>query len=89
MSVLETQFIFDSKVVISCGRKSVIPSIALKKNIKIKFLQYIYRILKYQPNQFDLIICPEHDNLKGENIIKTVGAIHYLSIKEIDREKII
>ena len=33
MSVLETQFIFDSKLIISCGRKSVIPSIALKKKI--------------------------------------------------------
>ena len=31
MSVLESRFIFDSKVVISCGRKSVIPSLALKK----------------------------------------------------------
>ena len=36
MSVLETQFIFDSKVIISCGRKSVIPSIALKKKYKKK-----------------------------------------------------
>ena len=48
MSVLETQFIFDSKIVISCGRKSVIPSLALKKNIKIKFLQYIFRIQKFR-----------------------------------------
>ena len=36
MSVLESQFIFDSKVVISCGRKSVIPSLALKKKYKDK-----------------------------------------------------
>ena len=33
MSILESQFIFDSKVIISCGRKSVIPSLALKKKI--------------------------------------------------------
>ena len=37
MSVLESQFIFDSKVIISCGRKSVIPSLALKKKYKDKF----------------------------------------------------
>ena len=36
MSVLESQFIFDSKVIISCGRKSVIPSLALKKRYKEK-----------------------------------------------------
>ena len=87
MSVLETQFIFDSKVVISCGRKSVIPSLALKKKYKNKIFTIHIQDPKVSPNQFDLIICPEHDNLKGENIIKTVGAIHYLSIKEIDREK--
>ena len=34
MSVLESQFIFDSKVVISCGGKSVIPSLVLKKKYK-------------------------------------------------------
>ena len=32
---------------------------------------------------FDLIVSPEHDNLKGENIINTTGAIHYLTKKEI------
>ena len=32
-------------LLISCGRKSIIPSILLKKNIKI-FLQYIYKIQK-------------------------------------------
>ena len=31
LKVLKSQFIFDSKIVISCGRKSVIPSLALKK----------------------------------------------------------
>ena len=48
LNILESKFIFDSKVVISCGRKSVIPSIALKKNIKTKFLQYIFKTQKFQ-----------------------------------------
>ena len=34
LGVLETKFIFDSKVIISCGRKSVIPSMALKKKYR-------------------------------------------------------
>ena len=33
---------------------------------------------------FDLIVSPEHDRLKGENIINTTGAIHYLTKKEIN-----
>ena len=60
---------------------------SLKKKYKNKIFTIHIQDPKVSPNQFDLIICPEHDNLKGENIIKTVGAIHYLSIKEIDREK--
>ena len=87
MSVLETQFIFDSKIVISCGRKSVIPSIALKKKYKDKIFTIHIQDPKVSLQKFDLVICPEHDNLKGENVISTIGAIHYLTEKEINREK--
>ena len=86
MSVLESQFIFDSKVVISCGRKSVIPSLALKKKYKEKIFTIHIQDPKVSLDKFDLIICPEHDNLTGNNVIKTTGAIHYLSEKEISKE---
>ena len=87
MGVLETQFIFDSKVIISCGRKSVIPSLALKKKYKEKVFTIHIQDPKVSADKFDLIICPEHDNLEGKNVIKTTGAIHYLSEKEIFKEK--
>ena len=86
ISVLETKFIFDSKIIISCGRKSVIPSIALKKKHKEKVFTIHIQDPKVSTDKFDLVICPEHDNLKGENVIKTTGAIHYLSEKEISKE---
>ena len=86
MSVLENQFIFDSKVVISCGRKSVIPSLALKKKYKEKIFTIHIQDPKVSLDKFDLIICPEHDNTIGNNVIKTTGAIHYLSEKEISKE---
>ena len=87
LSVLETNFIFDSKVVISCGRKSVIPSIALKKKYKDKIFTIHIQNPKVSIDKFDLIICPEHDGLEGKNVIKTTGAIHYLTDKEILKEK--
>ena len=87
MSVLKTQFIFDSKVIISCGRKSVIPSIALKKKYKEKIFTIHIQDPKVSIDKFDLIVCPEHDNLTGNNVIKTTGAIHYLSEKEIFKER--
>ena len=87
MSVLKTQFIFDSKVIISCGRKSVIPSIALKKKYKEKVFTIHIQDPKVSVDKFDLIVCPDHDNLKGKNVIKTTGAIHYISEKEILKER--
>ena len=76
MGVLKTQFIFDSKVIISCGRKSVIPSIALKKKYKEKVFTIHIQDPKISVDKFDLVICPEHDNLIGNNVIKTTWAIH-------------
>tara|TARA_B100000963_G_scaffold355150_1_gene372880 strand:+ start:535 stop:1485 length:951 start_codon:yes stop_codon:yes gene_type:complete len=87
LSVLDTQFIFDSKIVISCGRKSVIPSIALKKKYKSEIFTIHIQDPKVPTSKFDLVISPKHDRLIGENVINTVGAIHYLSLKEIDKNK--
>ena len=81
--IIKQKFVCDSKIIISCGRKSVIPSIALKK----RFGKEIYNIHIQNPKvsfkHFDLIISPEHDGIKGENVLTTKGAIHYLTKKEI------
>ena len=83
--ILENRFICDSKVIISCGRKSVIPSILLKKRFKKDVFTIHVQDPKVNLNNFDCIICPEHDNLEGENVIKTKGAIHYLTNEEIKK----
>ena len=85
LSVLENSFIFDSKVIISCGRKSVIPSILLKRRFKNQVFNIHIQDPKVNLNNFDSIICPEHDDLSGDNVIKTKGAIHYLTNKEIQK----
>ena len=84
-NILENKFICDSRVVISCGRKSVIPSIALKRRFKNDIFTIHIQDPKVNLNNFDTIICPEHDNLEGENVIKTKGAIHYLTNDEIKK----
>jgi len=73
-------------LVISCGRKSVIPSILLKrKNPKI-FTIHI-QDPKVSFKNFDAIIAPEHDNLNGENIFSSKGAVHYITEIEIEKAK--
>ena len=73
----------DFDIIISCGRKSVIPSIYLKKISKKKIYNIHIQDPKVNYNFFDLIVAPEHDGISSSNIINTKGAIHYLTESEI------
>ena len=73
----------DFDIIISCGRKSVIPSIYLKKNSKKKVHNIHIQDPKVSLNNFDFIIAPEHDGLTGDNVILSKGSIHYLTKEEI------
>ncbi len=77
----------DFNIVISCGRKSVIPSIYLKKKFKNKIINIHIQDPKVSFNNFDFIVAPEHDGLKGKNILSTKGAIHYLRDNELDNNE--
>ena len=82
-NLVKNKFVCDSKIIISCGRKSVIPSIALKKRLGKEIFTIHIQNPKVSFKHFDLIVSPEHDNIKGDNVITTTGAIHYLTRKEI------
>ena len=71
-------------IVISCGRKSVIPSIYLKKKFKKKIINIHIQDPKVSLTNFDFVVAPEHDGLIGKNVISTKGAIHYLRENELD-----
>ena len=74
-------------IIISCGRKSVIPSIHLKSISKKKVLNIHIQDPKVNLDHFNFIIAPEHDSLEGHNVITTKGAIHYLTENEIIKNK--
>ena len=74
-------------VIISCGRKSVIPSIHLKNTAKKRVFNIHIQDPKVDLNHFDFIVAPEHDSLIGQNVISTKGAIHYLTENEIRENK--
>ena len=73
-------------LIISCGRKSVIPSILLKKRNPKIFTIHI-QDPKVKTQNFDIIVAPEHDNLKGNNVLNSKGAIHYITESEINNNK--
>ena len=74
-------------IVISCGRKSVLPSIYLKNKFKNKIMNIHIQDPKVSLNNFDYIIAPEHDDLKGKNVLSSKGAIHYLTNEELDENE--
>ena len=74
-------------LIISCGRKSVIPSIHLKNNSKKKVFNIHIQDPKVDFSHFDFIVAPEHDDINGQNVISTKGAIHYLTDDEIFKNK--
>ncbi len=86
-------FVFKNKInsnfdiIISCGRKSVIPSIYLKQKYKGKILNIHIQDPKVLLNNFDFIVAPEHDGLIGQNVLSSKGAIHYLTINELNKNE--
>ena len=74
-------------MIISCGRKSVIPSIFFKHNSQKKIFNIHIQDPKVSLKNFDFVVAPEHDDLEGENVISTKGALHYLNMKEIDENR--
>ena len=83
-NILSEKFVCDARVIISCGRKSVVPSIALKKKFGKDILNIHIQDPKVALDNFDFIVAPEHDGLKGENVLTSKGAIHYLTNEELD-----
>ena len=77
----------DFDVIISCGRKSVIPSIHLKNKANKKVFNIHIQDPKVDLKHFDFIVAPEHDGIEGHNVISTKGAIHYLTENEISENK--
>ena len=86
-------FVFKNKInnefdiVISCGRKSVIPSIYLKKKLKNKIINIHIQEPKVSLDNFDFVVAPEHDGLKGSNVLSSKGAVHYLTNRELDENE--
>ena len=85
--IFKNQIGKDYDVIISCGRKSVIPSIVLKKNCNKKVINIHIQNPKVSLQNFDFVVVPDHDSIDGPNVLISKGAIHYLTIDEINNAK--
>jgi mitochondrial fission protein ELM1 len=75
----------EKTILISCGKKSVKASIFLKKKYKNLLFNIHIQDPKTQHNLFDLIICPEHDNLNKSNSISTLLALHNINFNKLPK----
>ena len=74
-------------ILISCGKKSIKASLYLKKKYKDLIFNIHIQNPKINHRYFDLIICPEHDNLVFDNCISTLLAIHNIKFKKNIKNK--
>ena len=72
-------------IVISCGRKSIYLSLFLKKKFKNLISIHIQNP-KINFRSFDYIIAPNHDGIRGDNVIPSIGALHKFTHSIIHNE---
>ncbi|MBA3813331.1 MAG: mitochondrial fission ELM1 family protein [Alphaproteobacteria bacterium] len=71
-------------VVISCGRRSAALALAIKKQNRGKTFCVHIQDPVTNRGAFDLIVAPEHDNLRGPNVISTKGALHKVTPQKLE-----
>ena len=58
---------------IGCGRQAIAPLLALKKTFPDVMTIYV-QDPRIDPAKFDLVIAPEHDGLRGDNVEVMIGS---------------
>jgi len=72
-------------IVITTGRRMAGSSIALKSILKNNVKTIHIQNPKLSLNNFDLLLIPEHDKIKGKNVIQTKGALSFFDEKDINK----
>lgn len=70
-------------IVIAAGRQAVLVALALRHKVKTVVLMNP----GVSPSYFDVVIAPVHDQIMGENVICTQGAIHGIDSEELEFPK--
>ncbi len=71
--------------IICCGRSMAAVGKYYKRKLKCKLIQILNP--RDNPKKYDILICPQHDELKGENIINTQGSLHNISSEKLKQLK--
>lgn len=71
-------------LVIASGRKSVALAAAIRRKAGGRTITIQIQNPTINPANFDLVIVPRHDEVKGANVIATTGSLHGLTRRALD-----
>lgn len=63
-------------LLIASGRQAVAPAIAVRRAARGRTFTVQIQDPTVDPKHFDLVVAPAHDQLAGDNVISTLGAMH-------------
>lgn len=73
-------------LIVAAGRASVAPTAEIRRLTQGKTKVIQLQNPRVSSNLFDAIIAPRHDNLQGESIIETEGALHRVTQDRLERD---
>jgi uncharacterized protein len=74
-------------ILITCGRQAIPMSLAIRKASKGKCFTIHIQTPNCSARHFDLVIVPEHDQLRGENILVSRGSLTRITPKKLKSEE--
>jgi mitochondrial fission protein ELM1 len=74
-------------LVIGCGRNTVRPALAIREASGGRTLTAQVQDPRYGRGRFDLLVVPEHDRLRGPNVLVTRGAVHRVVPERLAAER--
>ncbi len=75
------------EIVITCGRQAIPMSIAIRRASKGKTFTVHIQTPNTGISNFDLIVVPEHDKLRGENVLVSRGSLTRITDEKLTEEK--
>src|SRR6516225_9246756 len=73
--------------VIACGRNAVVPALTIRRASGGRSLLAQIQDPRVRRSEFDLIVVPEHDQLRGPRVIVTRGAVHRVTAARLEAER--
>ncbi len=75
-------------LVIGCGRNTAMPALAIRRLSRGRTVAVQVHDPRVGRDEFDLMVVPSHDRLRGERVIVTLGAVHRVTAARLAAERV-